>query len=249
MTSKIFALASVMALTGLVSTVAIAGCSTKDEAGAKVVAGDAQPPVTLGPDGGGIAEGDGGGGGGSSGCMQTNAIDATKFPYQPAKKQPNACSQKELDSLTGYFTDQARKQQDISVLDWRKTVSDGCAQCAFSDEGETNWAPILTKGDKLDDVNRGGCIEIASGKQSCGQAYQQVAECRLAACTDTCETPDGFSACLNDVQGIFTGPCKTAYTTMERECGEDLAKYEAQCKGSSYTFEGPVKVQCVNGGV
>ena len=52
-----------------------------------------------------------------------------------------------------------------------------------------------------------------------------------------------------DVASIFTGPCKTAYTTLERKCGEDLSKYEAQCKGSAYTFEGPIKVQCVSGGV
>lgn len=181
--------------------------------------------------------------------MEQKAIDATKFPYTRARKMANACTAKELDAISAYFTDQAKQQEDITISDWVKTVSDGCAKCVFSDGTGTEWTPILTKGDKLDDVNRGGCIEIASGKEACGQAYQRVAACRLAACTDTCDTPDGFMECLADVQGIFSGPCKSAYTTLERECGDDLSKYEAQCKGTAYTFEGPIKVQCVNGGV
>lgn len=251
MTRKIFALASVSALTGLVSTVAVAGCSTSGGGGAQANAADAQPPAVKTPDGGTGSQASGGDGGTStesSTCMKTDAIDATKFPYEAAKKQPNACTQKELDALSSYFTDQARKQQDISISDWEKQVSAGCAACVFSDGTGTDWSPILTKGDKLDDVNRGGCIEIASGKKSCGQAYQQVAECRLSACSDTCNTPDGFTQCLSDVQAIFTGPCKTAYTTLERECGDNLSQYEQQCKGSAYTFEGPVKVQCITGG-
>ncbi len=252
MVKKIFALASVTTLTGLVSTVALMGCSTKNEDPIKAgPTADAQTPPKVTPDGGGSEadptrkpDTDA-----PKGCMETKAIDATKFPYLKAKKQANACTTKELDALSSYFTDQAKKQEDITIADWTKTVSDGCAKCVFSDGAGAEWTPILTKGDKLEDVNRGGCIEIASGKESCGRAYQQVAACRLAACTETCDTPDGFTECLANVADIFTGPCKTAYTSLERECGDKLSDYEAQCKGTAYTFEGPVKVQCINGGV
>jgi hypothetical protein len=251
MVKKIFALASVSALTGLVSAVAVAGCSEKTDA-PKAGNGDAMAPPKATQDGGPVQEGDGGGTSPTpddESCMEKKAIDATKFPYAKAKKLANACTTKELDDLSGYFTDRARQQQDVTITEWAKTVSDGCAKCVFSESTGTEWSPIITKGDKLDNVNRGGCIEIASGKEACGSAYQRVAECRLAACSETCDTPDGFTECLANVEKIFTGPCKGAYTTLEKECGDDLSKYEAQCKGTAYTFEGPVKVQCIAGGV
>lgn len=250
MLNKIFALASVSALTGLVSAVAAAGCSENNES-PKAGPQDAASSPKQTQDGGAKEVGDDGATRPpeDDSCMEKKSIDATKFPYAKARQQPNACTTKELDELSGYFTDRARQQQDIAISDWAKVVSDGCAKCVFSDGTGADWTPILTKGDKLDNVNRGGCIEIASGKQACGQAYQRVAECRLAACSETCDAPDGFTDCLADVEGIFTGPCKTAYATLERECGDDLAKYESQCKGTAYTFEGPVKVQCIGGGV
>ena len=172
-----------------------------------------------------------------------------RFPYARAKKAANACTTKEVDDLATYFRNKAENGQDIKISEWAKSVSDGCAACVFSDGTGSEWTPILTKGDKLDDVNRGGCIEIQSGKEACGRAYQHVAECRLEACSKTCDTADGFTACLQDVQGIFSGPCKAAYDDLDKNCGKDaLAGYEAACKGNAFTFEGPVRAQCVNGG-
>jgi hypothetical protein len=249
MVNKIFALASVSALTGLVSAVAAAGCSSNNDPPKATPGVEAGGPSKTGQEAG--APDDNGDPNApeksSTDCMETKAIDVTKFPYEKAKKQPNACTAKELDDLSAFFTDTAKKTQDISIKDWENVVSANCAQCVFSDGAGTEWTPILVKGDKLDNVNRGGCIEIASGKEACGRAYQNVAECRLAACTDTCDTPDGFTKCLQDVEGIFTGPCKAAYSSLEKECGTDLPKYEASCKGTSYTFEGPIKVQCIDG--
>ncbi len=250
MVKRILALASVSALTGLVSAVAAAGCSSNDpEQKTSLEAG--APGL---PEGG--AKGEGGSSSSSSGgdngddppaCMETGTIDATKFPYATAKKAPNACSAKELDDLAKYFTNKAQNTEDISIADWKKSVGDTCAKCVFSDSTAAEWSPILVKGDKLDNVNRGGCIEIASGKRSCGEAYQRVAECRLAACVDTCKEAKAFTQCLQDVEGIFSGPCKGAYDTLQKECGNDLSKYEAACRGNAYTFEGPVRVQCING--
>ncbi len=245
MVKRIFALASVSALTGLVSAVAAAGCSSDEpKAQAPLEAGS---PNQNGDGGVGNDREDGGDEGDEQACMERDAIDATKFPYATAKKAPNACTAKELDELGKFFTDKAQNTEDISINDWAKSVSDTCAKCVFSETTAAEWSPILVKGDKLENVNRGGCIEIASGKRSCGEAYQRVAECRLAACVDTCKTAEGFTECLQDVEGIFLGPCKAAYETMQKECGDNLQNYEAACRGNSYTFEGPVRVQCVNG--
>lgn len=254
MFKKIFALASVSALAGLVSAAAVAGCSSNDsdKASSGVTPGtgsDAGDNVNDRPPRGNSSGGGGGGGGGEDACMETRAIDMNRFPYARAKRVANACSNKEADDLSTYFRNKAQKGEDISIAEWAKSVSDGCAACVFSDGTGSEWTPILTKGDKLDDVNRGGCIEIQSGKEACGRAYQHVAECRLEACSNTCDTADGFTECLQDVQGIFSGPCKGAYDELEQNCGKDaLAGYEAACKGNAFTFEGPVRAQCITGG-
>lgn len=244
MVRRIFALASVSALSGLVSAVAAAGCSSDDPT--------AKSPLEAGSpnqnaEGGARGEPDDGGISSDEPCMEKDSIDATKFPYATAKKAPNACTNQELEDLAKFFTEKAQNTEDIVISDWAKVVSDTCATCVFSDGTGAEWSPILVKNNKLDNVNRGGCIEIASGKRSCGEAYQRVAECRLAACADTCKTAEGFTECLQDVEGIFTGPCKGAYDTLQKECGNDLPNYEAACRGSAYTFEGPVRVQCVTG--
>jgi len=245
MLKRIFALASVSALTGLASAVAAAGCSSDEP--------KAQTPLEAGttnPNGEGGTQSDPRDGGTPDdeiACMEKDSIDATKFPYATAKKAPNACTNKELQDLATFFTDKAQNTEDISIREWSDSVSDGCAKCVFSESTGAEWSPILVKGDKLENVNRGGCIEIASSKRSCGEAYQRVAECRLAACVDTCKTAEGFTECLNDVEGIFLGPCKGAYDTLQKECGDKLPDYEAACRGTNFTFEGPVRVQCING--
>ena len=40
---------------------------------------------------------------------------------------------------------------------------------------------------------------------------------------------------------------KTIYDTLETECGTDLRTYEKACQSTTWTFEGPVTVQCVTG--
>ncbi|HVH46072.1 MAG TPA: hypothetical protein VM925_27170 [Labilithrix sp.] len=240
-----FALASVSALTGMVTTVAAAGCSSKDDApkapdaAIDTKARDAGPQPQ--PDGGEDDTSE------TGPCLVQNAIDATKFPYTKAVKSPGACTTKELDELAKFFKAKAGAE-DIKMSDWAAVVGPSCAKCVFSDGTGTEWTPILTKNDKLDNVNRGGCIEIVSGKQACGEAYQQATECRMTACVTDCKTQDEFMDCLADSAAIFSGPCKGAYEAIDKECGKDLDAYEQACKGTTWTFEGPVTVQCITGG-
>ena len=117
----------------------------------------------------------------------------------------------------------------------------------FSDGKDAKWTPLIFSYDTLDTVNRGGCIEIVSGKEACGEAYQRVAACRVEACRTKCTTQAELSACLERTREIFTGPCKTAYDTMMSACGDGLDAYEAACRGSAWTFEGPIRVQCITG--
>ncbi|HVJ93137.1 MAG TPA: hypothetical protein VM580_25225 [Labilithrix sp.] len=247
MDHRIFALASISALSGLVGAVAMTGCSSSEEPKA-ATQGDAAAGT---PDGG--SEQDRGRSNTSQpsddedSCVARSSIDETQFPYTKAVKAPGACTNNELSALGNYFKENAGSE-DIKASDWAKVVSDKCATCVFSDGTGAEWTPILTKNDKLENVNRGGCIEVVSGKRACGEAYQHVADCRLEACLQTCETQDAFSSCLADTPAIFRGPCKQAYDTLQEECGNELEGYEKACKGATWTFEGPIRAMCIDGG-
>jgi hypothetical protein len=243
MIKKLFALASVSALAGLVSAVGAAGCSETE--------------VTPAADGGGTPDSGKKDGGPKTtpdadvepeptSCMVKDPIDATQYPYKTPTKSVGACTTEELTKLSAYY--KAHANEEPAVSEWSKEVSEKCATCVFSDGEGSTWSPVLVQDDKLANVNRGGCVEILSGKPACGKAYQQVTECRLEACATKCKTQDEFTECLQDGQSIFTGPCKDAYDAMETACGNSLKAAETGCAGKDWTFEGPIKVQCITGG-
>lgn len=250
MVKKLFALASVSALAGLVSAVGAAGCSeTVVQQNPTDAGADTGSKKDSGPKPGNDEEPDDE----VKSCVGTDAVDATKIPYNGPVNSPGACTTDELKKLTAFFKENSAG--DVKISDWSAEVSAKCSACVFSEEDAATWSPILVKNDELTGVNRGGCIELLSGKASCGEAYQQVSECRLLAClpssqggVGTCTTQDEFTECLQDGQAIFTGPCKDAYDKMETECGDKLGTWEQACQGTSYTFEGPIKVQCITGG-
>lgn len=247
MVKKLFALASVTALTGLVSAVSAAGCSSTEVVN--------QPTGTDAGDGGKKTDAkappvdDDAGDDTVPSCLSTDPIDATQYPYSKAATTVGACTADEMKAIGTFYKAKADAKEDILVSEWKGSVSDKCAKCVFTDSPEaTTWGAIIGKDDKLDSVNRGGCIEVLSGKEACGKSYQQVTECRFDACLKKCKTQDEFTACLQDGEGIFGGPCKTAYDKMEADCGNNLGAYEDGCKGTTYTFEGPIKVMCITGG-
>ena len=244
MMKRIFALASVSALGGLTAASAATGCSSDEPAGSRPT--DAGIDVNRGRDAGPAVdptepeE--------PESCLSTEPIDATRFPYARAMRSAGACTEDDLKAISTFFKEKTNAGEDVVVSEWSKEVSEKCAKCAFSTIDATEWAPILVKEDRLENVNRGGCIEVLSGSEACGRAYQQVTECRLEACLAKCKTQDEFTACLQDAQGIFTGPCKASYDVMDKECGNNLGAYENGCRGTEWTFEGPIKVQCITGG-
>lgn len=245
MMKRIFALASISALGGLTAAASAAGCSSDEpQASSPTDAGiDAQRGREAGPPAVDPTEPEE-----PASCLSTDPIDATRFSYAKALTSRGACTDDELQKLSAFFKAKTSANEDVLASEWSKEVSDDCAKCAFGAEDAAEWSPILIKDDKLENVNRGGCVELLSGKEACGQAYQQVTQCRLEACLVKCETQDEFTACLQDAEGIFTGPCKESYDRMDKECGSNLGAYEQACRGAEWTFEGPIKVQCITGG-
>jgi hypothetical protein len=246
MMKKLFAVASVTALTGLVSSAAVFGCASEDpdprlEQTPADGGTDTKPPKTPVDDGGGDdAEPP------PKGCVATKAINATQFPYAKAHTSAGACTADEARALSDFFATKVQANEKVVVSEWAKTVSQQCGACVFSDGTGDQWTPIIVKNDALLRVNRGGCIELQSGKEACGQDYQRVTECRLAACGE-CQTDEEFSACLKDSNAIFSGPCKDAFDALTSSCGSSLTTAENACRGTAWTFEGPIEAQCVTG--
>jgi hypothetical protein len=240
MTKKLFALASVTALTGVVAAGTAAGCSSTT-----VV----DNPETGTPDTGvketgktdtGSSSGDPDTGPGT--CPTTEVIDATTFPWKPPTLAPGSCTEAELDAFVAFVekTDDPQKWKDGT---W--TTNPACRDCVFAKE-TTTWAPlILNASGQLAELNVGGCIAIASGKEACGKAYQQWRTCYLEACTDC---PDGdsnaFSKC---VTAANKKACKKAFDDVVPSCGDvdTAANAETACDGEKYVFEGPIRAQCI----
>lgn len=257
MTKKLFALASITALTGAVATSGVAGCSSTEVVTIPADGGTSAPTTSTKRDGGksGVTpvgdDDDDDDTAPVKTCLSEEPIDQTQLPY--VKSKPAAakgtCTAKELTDLGAYYKANA-SAQDFTATTWASSVSEKCAACVFTptseEEPATAWGPIVVKDEQIDEINRGGCVEIVSGKEACGRAYQQYQGCLLQACLKDCKTQADFTACRGD-QKVLTTSCKGAAEAVKTECGTAITSYETACKGTTYTFEGPIKVLCVNG--
>src|SRR5262245_6266904 len=108
MVKKLFALASVSALGGLVAAVNAAGCSSTE-----VVAGDggsdAKTDRKIGD-----SEDDG-----SLVCYVEDPIEATKYKYSPAAVKPGACTAQDVQNIIDYVKNNAQ----ATFTDLQKEVS------------------------------------------------------------------------------------------------------------------------------
>ena len=178
-------------------------------------------------------------------CLSTDPIDATQYPYTPtAPALRGKCTATELAALSSYYRANATS---LDLDGWRASVGADCSACAFGDADGATWAPLLVGDDGQFAVNRGGCVEAVSGSEACGRAYQQYQDCTVDACLVNCTTQAEFTQCRQD-QAVLTTSCKGALENVKSACGEtNIGQYETACKGTTYTFEGPIKVMCVTG--
>jgi hypothetical protein len=180
-------------------------------------------------------------------CLSTAPIDQTQFPYNPATPAAaGKCTAQEVAAISSYYSQHAA-DPDFSYDSWKAAVSANCSSCAFGDLNNATWAPIVTSFDGQLEVNRGGCVEAVSHNADCGRAYQQYQDCTVQACLVQCTTQDEFTKCRQDATVLSTS-CKGAVDALYNACGqENIAAYESACQGTTYTFEGPIKVMCVDG--
>ncbi len=242
MVKKLFALASVTALTGLIATAGVAGCSSTtvqatdgDAATAPVDSGKVKPKDAAAPDDSGDTPATGT-------CPSLDAIDATALPWAPPAQAIGACTDKSLTDLVAYI----EGNSGAKYADWKKTVTPAaCNACVFGKESEKTWKPLLEDATgQLVGLNVGGCIAIASKDEKCGQSYQNWFDCRFEACKD-CANGDtaGLQKCL---AAASKGACKPAFAAVGTVCGDTvIGDAETACKGDKYVFEGPIRAQCI----
>jgi len=252
MSKKIFALASITGLAGVVISTAGTGCTSE--------------VVYVTVDGGGAGNGLGSnvdaGSGQDSGaadsslvdarpsdaasdapvvsgtCPRTTPIDATKFSYKPAAAVPGACTATMIDSLIAFVDgNKTAKYADVKA----SVTNAACHACLFTLDGAT-WGPLVenAKGELIH-INSGGCIEVASGKLACGQAYHQFEQCLDEACAECPEGDDtALSACY---KAAAKGACKAANTAITMDCADAIST--CSDLSTKYTFEAPARALCV----
>ena len=249
MVKKLFALASVTALAGLVSAVGAAGCSeTVVEPGASTDAAtttDAKktdsgktvtPPDSEDPPPDVVA------------CTTKTDVDISTILYQPAFTKAGACTQADADKIKAYLDAKiAAKDFAFKNSEWAtgSGAAANCTACVFSKFDDAKWGVIIAdKDDGFETYNRGGCIEIVSKNTECGKAYQQFQNCPLEACS-ACTTQADFDAC-RDADTLFSTVCKNAIDNVQTKCGKDVGAYETACKGGLDAY---IKTHCITGSV
>jgi hypothetical protein len=248
-TKKLFALASVTALTGLMATVAASGCSsTKTEDGATT---DAATPTDAAKTDAKKPTGDEEEPPASTECKGTTEVDATKLPWKAPFVDKGMCTNQELANLVKYVDE----NDTAKYADWKGSVPAGCQACIFGKEADAVWKPLLenAKGE-LVGLNVGGCIAIAanggnapaagSAADKCGNSYQNWFDCRFEACADC---PSGDTAALQKCLGAASkAGCKKAFDAVSTVCGDQvITDAETACDGDKFVFEGPIRAQCI----
>ena len=224
MFKKMFALASVTALTGLVASVAAAGCSSttsvsgNDEGGTVTTeAGkDAKAPVDSStPDEDA----------GPSTCPTTDPITAAdiemSFKWMPPGAPQSACTKTNLDDLTALF---AKGMGSAKYTDIKTTLGATCAKCAFTAQTAAKWGLFLedASGKTVFDNSHAACEAIIDN-DACGKADAEFYVCLDSACAD-CADQTATDACYTKAA---KGACKAVTTAGATACTVDPAKCDS----------------------
>ncbi len=242
MAKRVFALASVAALTGLWSAMCVVGCS------------DGTDPVAPTRDGGG---------GGSEkdvtsspvnnntnadswSCAQKEKIDVSSLPFKPPAVKPGACSDDDQKFIRTTLDD----APSITFPDLEKALkarNPNCSSCVFGDDTGDTWAVLVKVSDDYI-KNVGGCFAVVSGSISCGKAFFQADRCISTACSECTSTGDVL-ACMAEVEAA-DGICWDPWNAFTTECGSESKHYTAKCTRDAagdpykYAFEGSIAQQC-----
>jgi hypothetical protein len=235
MVKKLFALASVSALAGLVSASALTtGC--KDEVIEATPAPDAAPDVKPDRKPGDNEEPE------IKTCKKEGVTFAppTINPPEDAKNLA-ACS----DAVVNALADACAKEPGGAGCKTAREVAGNqkdCADCLFGAETDAKWKMINLRPGQTPDAryNQAGCITLAGGVPDCGKKYFTVVSCFDQFCGDCTGAEE--TACQKDVaQG--SGECKQYL--IDQACGNSLDAVEKTCFPGEQT-DAAIKTLFVN---
>jgi hypothetical protein len=243
MVKKLFALASVTALTGLIAAVAASGCSSTDVIndtgetgtgdGGKVDTGkpkeaappdDTAPPITT--------------------CPSTDPITAADIEKQlnwlPPVAVQSVCTQQNVDDLKALF--KSAPATGVAFTDINTKLGATCAACAFTtDKNTTNWGPFAKYDGKAAVQNESGSCFAQIKDPACGKARFEWETCLDIACPVADCGADKQQACFPKAYKVG-GACKAITDAYVAAC-PDEAGLIAAC-GSTFKS---LAVNCAGG--
>jgi len=241
MVKKLFAVASLTALTGLVVSVAAAGCSSSSSSGdTSTDAGDSGKKETgVVPD---TDSGDTDGGGGT--CPSTDPITSADIDSQIGWKPPaaiqNVCNAADIQKLNDNFQAGTAKTFNDLVAG----ITGTCHDCIIGPKENANWGPIVTfdAQGQTGIVNFGACFGIYDSP-ACGKANEYLELCLNVACQDCDQTNDTVvQACISKAiksggacYGIL-GETQSSCTKQDAQdkCGSIIDGASILCAGGVY---------------
>ena len=235
MVKKLFALASVTALTGLMAAVAASGCSSStvvDTTPPAEAGSDAKtkPVVEAGPeDDAAVPPGT---------CPTPDPVTSADIglTWVPPGPPQAVCGQADLDALKKVFAD---GKGSAKYTDIEAALGATCGPCVFTAKTGARWGMIIKDGAKIAADNSLGACFGALSTAECGKARFEIDSCLEIACpqsdcgTDTkaCNAKALKGACKS-----FVAPYTTACpdeTTLIDNCTNFVRIIEVTCGGGA----------------
>lgn len=243
MVKKLFALASVTALTGLMVTIGVAGCSSTTEVTEPTADSGTTPDAAVKPkaDAGDPDEETEAG---PAVCPPpaspqiTAAEIEAQLKWMPPTVEKTACAQGDLDAITDLFK---KNPTGVQYTDLEKALSATCAPCVFTNAAASpKWQMFIKGSGGYIDNSAGACF-AAVKDEACGKARFQWELCVDGACNETDCATDDQNKIRTCIGKAANGVCKditTAYTTACPDeqtyidaCGSILSAIAGVCGG------------------
>jgi hypothetical protein len=227
MIKKLFALASVTALTGLTAAVAASGCSTTDggiDTGDAANTGDTAKPDAKPktPEGDGPVDP-------PTVCPTTDPITAADIEKQlnwlPPAAVQSVCTQANIDDLKALF--KSAPATGVAFTDINTKLGATCAACAFSnDKSTTNWQVFAKFDGKSAVQNESGSCFAQIKDAACGKARFEWETCLDIACPETDCGADKRQACFPKAYKVG-GACKAITDAYVAACPDEQGLIDA----------------------
>jgi hypothetical protein len=237
----LFALSSVTALVGIVlGSASTTGCGSSDS--------DPDPVQDAGTDvrprkDARVEDEDSG----SDRCYSDDPVDLSEIPYKPPRILHGSCDPDVFDKIKEIFEEAGGDSVSYKDLEdgLVEKASQQCADCVFGPDGD-EWAPVVVDGNNVVALNLGGCVQIKSESEQCGEAVHKWFMCIEIACA-SCRTSDQeYRTCRDAVQE--SDACKDATIAAVEACGNDINDYLSDCDARKYnigTIGGAIDEMCV----